>query len=63
MKLPRLRLPVLAAALFGALVLLVLVFVLSTTALLWAGLAVGIAVGVVIAATSDRRDGDQSEGR
>ena len=58
MKLPRVRLPVLAAALVGGLVLLVLVSVLSTGALIWAGLAVGIAVGIVIAATSDR-GGDQ----
>ena len=61
MKLPRVRLPVLAAALVGGLVLLVLVFVLSTGALIWAGLAVGIAVGVVIAATSDR--GDVEDGK
>ncbi len=52
MKLPRVGLPVLAAGLLAALVLLVLVFFLSTTAMIWAGLAVGIAVGVVIAATS-----------
>jgi hypothetical protein len=44
--------PVFAAVLLGALVVLVLAFVVSGSALIWVGLVVGIAVGAVIAASS-----------
>ena len=52
MKLPRIPVPVFAAAMVGALVVLVLAFMVSTGTLTWVGLAVGVAVGMVIAATS-----------
>jgi hypothetical protein len=48
---------VFAAVMVGALVVLVLAFVVSTGTLVWVGLAVGISVGVVIAATSGDADG------